>query len=119
MKRDLNLFIEDILENINKIENFSKNLSKQELLKDELKQYAIIRAIEIIGEAVKNIPKNFREKYSNIEWSKIAGMRDVITHGYFGIDLDAVWKVIEKDLPILKKQILKIKESRDFGPDAL
>ena len=119
MKRDLKLFIEDILENINAIENFSKNLSEQELKENKLKQYAIIRAIEIIGEAVKNIPKNFREKYPNIEWSKIAGMRDIITHGYFGIDLDAVWKVIKEETPKLKKQISKIKESHDFGPDAL
>ena len=65
MKRELKLFIEDILENIHAVENFSKNLSKQELKENKLKQYAIIRAIEIIGEAVKNIPKNFREKYPN------------------------------------------------------
>ena len=106
MRRDLNLFIEDILENITKIKKFSKNLSKQGFFENELEQYAIIRAIEIIGESVKNIPKSFREKYPNIEWGKIAGMRDVITHGYFGVDLDAVWEVMQKDLSIDRKSVV-------------
>ena len=119
MKRDLSLFIEDILENINAIENFSKDLSEQELKEDKLKQYAIIRALEIIGEAVKNIPKNFREKYPDVKWAKIAGTRDMITHGYFGVDLNIVWNIIKQNIPILKKQILEIKESHSFDPDAL
>ena len=110
MKRDLNLFIRDILESINAIEEFSKNLNKKELISNRLKQSAIIREIEIIGEAAKNIPNSFREKYPNIQWHEIAGMRDVIIHGYFRVDLDAVWNVIKKDLPILKKQMQKIKK---------
>jgi uncharacterized protein with HEPN domain len=110
MKRDIILFIDDILENIGYIESFSKDLSKKELEKNELKQYAIIRAIEIIGEAVKNIPNSFRNNYSELPWKKIAGMRDIITHGYFRVDLDAVWLVIRKDLPDLKQKILKIKK---------
>jgi uncharacterized protein with HEPN domain len=110
MKRDLNLFIRDILESINAIEEFSKNINKKELISNRLKQSAIIREIEIIGEAAKNIPNSFREKYPNIQWHEIAGMRDVIIHGYFRVDLDAVWNVIKKDLPILKKQMQKIKK---------
>lgn len=110
MKRDLNLFIRDILESITAIEEFSKNINKKELISNRLKQSAIIREIEIIGEAAKNIPNSFREKYPNIQWHEIAGMRDVIIHGYFRVDLDAVWNVIKKDLPILKKQMQKIKK---------
>ena len=110
MKRNLNLFIEDIIESINAIEEFSKNTNKEELFSNRLKQSAIIRELEIIGEAVKNIPKFFREKYPKIQWNKIAGMRDVIIHGYFRVDLDAVWNVIKEDIPILKKQISKIKK---------
>lgn len=108
-KRDTTLFIQDILENINDAEEFSKDLTKENLLDNKLKQNAIIRCLEIIGEAVKNIPNSFREKYPNIEWVKIAGMRDVIIHGYFRVDLDAVWRALKKDLPILKKQIEKVK----------
>ena len=109
MKRDVGLFIEDILESIKAIEEYSKDMNKEELELSRLKQNAIIREIEIIGEAVKNIPENIKNKHKEIEWRKIAGMRDVIIHGYFRIDLNAVWNVIKKDLPILKKQMLDIK----------
>ncbi|MEX2017217.1 MAG: DUF86 domain-containing protein [Candidatus Pacearchaeota archaeon] len=110
MKRNAGLFIQDILENINDIESFSKGLSKNNLISDKLKQKAIIRSLEVIGEAVKNIPISLREKYHNVEWNKISGMRDVIIHGYFRVDLDAIWNVIKNDMPKLKKQIEKIEK---------
>ena len=109
MKRDLRLFIEDILENINLIENSTKNLSKKEFESDKLIIDATIRRLEIIGEAVKNIPASFRDKYPKIPWRDIAGFRDVVIHAYFGVVLDRVWEIIERDLPKLKKQIEKIK----------
>lgn len=64
----------------------------------------------MIGEAVKNLPSALRDKYPNVEWKLIAGLRDKLIHGYFGISINAVWDVIKKDLPILKKEILKIRE---------
>ena len=109
MKREINLFVEDILSSINAIEEFSKDMDKRDLLSSRLKQSAIIREIEIIGEAVKNIPEHIKNKYKEIEWRKIAGMRDVIIHSYFRVDLDAVWNAIKKDIPRLKKQIEKTK----------
>ena len=109
MKRDLIMFLDDILDSINAIEEFSKDMKKKELLSNRLKQSAIVREIEVIGEAVKNIPDSFREKHLNIPWTKIAGMRDIIIHGYFRVDLDAVWNVIKRDLPSLKKEMEKIK----------
>ena len=109
MNRDKKLFIEDILESIKNIESFSKGTTKNKLLKDKLKQIAIIRQIEIIGEAVKNLPIDFITKYPEVPWRYIAGMRDVITHSYFKLDLDKVWGVIKVDLPTLKQQIQKIK----------
>ncbi len=109
MKKEEGVFIEHIIDNIEKIESFTKNISKKSFLENEEKQYAVIRAIEIIGEAVKNLPSLFREKYPKVPWIKIAGMRDKITHHYFGIDLNAVWKVVKEGVLDLKTKILNIK----------
>lgn len=109
MKREVGLFIEDILNSIKNIEDFAKHLDKEKFSKNNLRQSAIIRQLEIIGEAVKNIHNSFREKYPNIPWKDIAGFRDILTHAYFGVSMDRVWNIIEKDLPKLKKEIEKIK----------
>lgn len=109
MNRDINLFIQDILESMEDIESFSRGLTLEKFRKDKLKQNAIVRSLEIIGEAVKNIPDSFREKYPDIPWRKIAGFRDILSHAYFGVDMDRVWNIIEQDLPALKREIGKIK----------
>lgn len=108
MKRDIKLFIQDILENIINIESFSKGLNKEKFESNKLRQNAIVRCLEIIGEATKNIPDSFREKYPNIPWKKIAGFRDVLSHAYFGVSIDRVWNIIDIDLPNLKKEMEKI-----------
>jgi len=108
-KNDL-AFIEHILDSINAIEKFSKNMNKKELVSNRLKQSAIVREIEIIGEAVKNISETLRNKHSEIEWKEIAGTRDKMIHHYFGVNLDIIWDIIKINLPGLKVKILKIKE---------
>ncbi len=108
MKKDPLIFIKHILESIEKIGLFCKDFTKDKLKKDDLRQSAIVRELEVIGEAVKNLPKAFRERYRNIEWKKLAGLRDKLIHHYFGIDLDIIWEVLEKDLPKLKKNIIFI-----------
>ena len=113
MKRDVNLFIQDILDNIKNIESFSKGLNKEKFERNKLRQNAIIRCLEIIGEAAKNIPDYFREKYPIIPWKKIAGFRDVLSHAYFGVSIERVWNIIELDLPTIKKEIEKIKEENN------
>jgi len=67
-----------------------------------------LRRLEVIGEAVKNLPLDFREKYPNIDWKKIAGLRDVLIHAYFGVSLERIWVIVKDDLPDLKKKIKKI-----------
>lgn len=108
--RDEILFVEDILENIKDIENFSKGLTKEEFGSNKLKQNAIVRSLEIIGEAAKNISERTKTKYSEIQWRKIVGSRDIFIHAYFGVNLDRIWDIIKSDLPTLKKQIQKIKD---------
>ena len=71
---------------------------------------SVIRRIEIIGETIKNIPNEFKEKYKQIPWREIIGMRDILIHQYFGVDLNLTWQVIDVDLPKLKKQITEIKK---------
>ncbi len=108
MKRNVKFFLEDIIEQIELIE---KSLHKKEdLLKNEDLRDATIRRLEVIGEAAKNIPENIRKKYPDIEWKKISGLRDIIIHTYFSVNLDIVWDIIKKNLPDLKEKISKIKE---------
>jgi uncharacterized protein with HEPN domain len=103
-------YIKHILDAINDIEFSIKNISKEEFKKSKDTKDATIRRIEIIGEAIKNISKRIRNKYSDIEWKKIAGTRDIMIHAYFNVDLDIIWNIIKKDLPDLKKKIKIILE---------
>jgi len=109
MKRDLKLFLEDIIEQIELIEGDSIS-SKDRFLKDLRLRDATVRRIEIIGEAVKNISSSFRKKYPEVEWKEIAGTKDIMIHAYFKVDIDIVWKIVKEDLPKLKKQINEILE---------
>ncbi|MBS3095466.1 DUF86 domain-containing protein [Candidatus Woesearchaeota archaeon] len=109
MKRDIGLFIEDISGGIKNIGDFTRGLNKEKFSKDTLRQSAVIRQLEIIGEAVKNIPSSFREKHPKIPWKDIAGLRDILSHAYFGVNMDRVWNIVKKDLPTLKREIEKIK----------
>ena len=102
------IFIKHILESIKYIEHFSKGSSKATFKNNRLKQSAIIRELEIIGEASKNLSDEFKKKHKTIEWKLIAGFRDKLIHHYFGIELDRVWNIIGQDLPALKKEISKI-----------
>jgi len=111
MKKDPKIFIEHILESIARIEEYTKAKTKKEFLKSRQTQDAVIRRIEVIGEAVKNIPEETKQKHPNIPWRKIAGMRDILVHEYFGVDLELTWKVIKEDIVDLKREILKVKES--------
>lgn len=106
--KDLEIFIGHILDNIEKIEKDLNGLNEEDFSISDTIQDATVRRLEIIGEAVKNLPSSFREKYPDISWKEIAGMRDVLIHEYFGVDMGLVWKISIKDIPKLKKQILRI-----------
>jgi uncharacterized protein with HEPN domain len=108
MTKDPLFFLEHIKECIYRIERFTNHVEEKDFLKDELIQSATIRQIEVIGEAVKNLPIDFINKYPHIPWGDIAGTRDKMIHYYFGVDLKLVWKIASDDLPLLKSQVEQI-----------
>jgi len=110
MKRDDFVYLSHILDSISSIEKYTEGLTKEEFLANHLVQDGTIRQIEIVGEATKNISEPLKEKYPHITWKGITGMRDKLIHNYFGVDIDAVWDAVKKDIPILKDEILKIME---------
>ncbi|NPV51040.1 MAG: DUF86 domain-containing protein [Candidatus Methanofastidiosum sp.] len=110
MKKDLRIFLLHILDSIVLIEEYMKNKSKEDF-KDSLSlQDMTIRRLEIIGEAIKNLPQEFKDNYTQVPWKKISGLRDKLIHEYFGIDIDLVWTIIVRDLPELKQNIEDILE---------
>lgn len=108
--RNYEIYLNDILESIERIQRSIKNIEKSGFKKNIDIQDAIIRRIQIIGEAVKNIPLELKKKYSNVEWDKIAGTRDIVTHAYFKINLDIIWDIVINKLPDLKDNIKKVLE---------
>ncbi|NVM38527.1 MAG: DUF86 domain-containing protein [Candidatus Lokiarchaeota archaeon] len=108
MKKNVEIFLKHILEAINLIEEYVKDKEKSDFLKSVQLQDSVIRRIEIIGEAIKNIPKEFKGIHEDVPWKAITGMRDILIHQYFGVDLDLTWEVIKIDLPKLKKSIISL-----------
>ena len=108
MKKDNLIFLRHILECIEKIDEFTNKISEDNFMKSVQTQDAVMRRLEIIGEATKNLSNHFRDKHRDIPWNQMARMRDKLIHGYFGVDLKTVWEVVEEDLPDLKKKISKL-----------
>jgi uncharacterized protein with HEPN domain len=98
-------YLRHIADAISDIKRFMKNVTKEESLENREKQYAVLRALEIIGEATKNVSKEMTAKHPEVNWSDIAGMRDRLIHQYFGVNLDLVWATVKKNLPELEDQI--------------
>ena len=105
MKKNPTVFLKHILECINLIEEYSKNLSKEDFQENVKLQDAIIRRLEIIGEAARNLPDEFKNNYSDVQWKQIIAARNILAHFYFGIDLNTVWNIVKNDLPRLKEQV--------------
>ncbi|MEW6558308.1 MAG: DUF86 domain-containing protein [Elusimicrobiota bacterium] len=108
MKRKYILFIKDILTALKSIEEFTFGLTYKEFTQDKKTSDAVVRNIEIIGEAVKNIPLSVQKDNPDIPWREIARMRDKIVHHYFEIDLEKVWKVVKEDIPVIKPSFEQI-----------
>ncbi len=107
-KRGAKLYLEDIKQSIERIESYAANMGFNEFRKNTLIIDAIVRNLTIIGEASKNIPENIKSENPDIAWSEAVSMRNKVTHEYFGIDEDILWKTVKDDLPIFEKQIIEL-----------
>jgi len=107
------IYLQHILDSIESVERYIEGFSEEEFSRLEEKQDAVIRKLEIIGEAGSKLSKELRDKYKNIEWEKMISMRNFLIHEYFGVDMSQVWKTATKDIPALKEGIRKILKEFD------
>lgn len=112
---DDSVFLHHILDAITRIEEYIKNVDEGYFLTNYLIQDGVIRQLEIIGEAVKGLSEALRNKYIQIPWQDIAGMRDKLIHHYFGVDIDKVWFTVQNDIPELKTEVLIIFKNLNGG----
>ncbi len=92
-----------------------QGLDREEFLRDETLRRAFVRSLEVIGEATKQLPDDLKKRYGNVEWRAMAGMRDRLIHGYFGVDYEVVWDAVTNNVPVLHQEIARILQSEDAG----
>lgn len=107
-RRTCQIFIKDIVEAINKIERYIKGLNYESFVKNEMVIDAVLRNLEIIGEASNNIPEVFRQKHPHIPWKRMIGLRNIAIHEYFGVDLTIIWEIITKNLAETKPAVVEV-----------
>lgn len=115
-KRDWRILLEDILEAVAKIEHYTKNLTRDDFIKNSMVVDAVVRNFEIIGEASKNVPTEVQNKLPHIPWKKLSGIRNRIVHEYFGVDINIIWFIIENELSQLKQTVTKgLKNKKNYS----
>ena len=107
-RREFVDYLQDILEAIKKAEQFTEGLDFERFTADDKTVFAVIRALEIIGEAAKKVPKSVRNRYPQVPWREITGIRDKLIHDYFGVNMEVVWKTVQEDLPILRPLVTQM-----------
>lgn len=104
-------YLNDIIEHAVHAENFIQGVDLEEFRSNLEKNFAVTRALEIIGEAANHLAPQFRSRHPHIPWEDIIGMRNIVVHGYFGVDVDVIWRTTQEDVPVLRQQIQQILDS--------
>ncbi len=112
MSRDEIMYLKDIVESTGKILRFTSGLTQAQLKQDEKTYDAVVRNLEIVGEAAKHISQNLRKQLPGIDWRKVAGLRDILAHAYFGIDDDILWDIVQNKVPVLAKVVTEFLNER-------
>lgn len=103
------IFLDDILSAVDKIERYSRGMTREEFAQQDIVIDAVLRNLEVIGEAASNIPEDLRERYAHIPWRRIIGLRNIVIHAYFDVDLAIIWQIIQVNLPSTKKDLIEMR----------
>ena len=115
MPRDYKVSLQDVLQAIADVAEFIGTLNLEQFKSDKKTLHAVVRDLEVIGEAIKSVPAEVRDRHPSVAWQRIAGLRDILIHHYFGIDVDIVWDIVQDKLPELKAQVQGILKESETG----
>jgi uncharacterized protein with HEPN domain len=111
VSRSIRLYLRDVIQSCSKISRYTQGITIEAFVADERTYDAVLLNLQIVGEAVKQIPQEFRDRYPETEWRKISGLRDILAHAYFQIDIEIIWDVVQNKLTPLQAQVNKILET--------
>lgn len=114
MSRSLRLYLEDILSSCDKILRYTKGIDYDQFINDDLRVDAVLRNLQIIGEAIKQVPEETRNRYPGVEWRKIAGLRDILAHAYFSLENEIIWDIVQNKVLLLQEEVRVILQ-QEFG----
>lgn len=115
MSRDFRLYLTDMCASAEKVLRYTRGLTFAEFIKDEKTFDAVLRNLEVIGEAAKHVPQEVRKRYPQVEWHRIAGLRDVVIHEYFGLDEEILWDVVQNEVPVFLENVRRILKTEGGG----